>query len=324
MLTNKVSEAIEALDLTPIKTKLMHVESGEGWGRARADAVEVEYRRFLYLVKQYPNEQFAPTVDVDTFWHYHILDTMKYAQDCEQLFGYFLHHDPNLGLGEDASPEERAVAGERMRDLYQAQFGNLEDAASLDGAWCTVTQGTAGGAWCTVTAAAVAGAWCTVTAAQAKAWCTVTSARVQSAWCTVTSGTAKSAWCTVTAKQMKPAWCTVTAKHAKSAWCTVTSDKAKSAWCTVTAKPKSAWCTAPSTKAKSAWCTVTAKPKSAWCTVTSTKAKSAWCTVTAKPKSAWCTLAAHRANSAWCTVTSGKRGESAGHCDVHAPLLLAA
>jgi hypothetical protein len=32
--------AIDALDLEPIKVKLMHEESGEGWSRARADAVE--------------------------------------------------------------------------------------------------------------------------------------------------------------------------------------------------------------------------------------------------------------------------------------------
>jgi hypothetical protein len=86
--------AIAALDLEPIKVKLMHEESGEGWTLERANAVEFEYRRFLYLMKKFPNEQTAPLVDVDTFWHYHILDTMKYAADCEAVFGYFLHHFP--------------------------------------------------------------------------------------------------------------------------------------------------------------------------------------------------------------------------------------
>ena len=76
---------INALDLDPIKVKLMHKESGEGWSLERANAVEFEYRRFLTLMKKYPHEQTSPLVDVDTFWHYHILDTMKYAADCEAV-----------------------------------------------------------------------------------------------------------------------------------------------------------------------------------------------------------------------------------------------
>ena len=114
---------IAALDLDPIKVKLMHEESGEGWSLAYADAVEFEYRRFLYLVKQFPNEQAAPLFDVDVFWHYHILDTMKYAADCEAVFGYFLHHFPYVGLrGEDDLEAHRRV-GERMRELYEQTYG---------------------------------------------------------------------------------------------------------------------------------------------------------------------------------------------------------
>jgi hypothetical protein len=126
--------AIAALDLEPIKTKLMHVASGEGWTQARADAIETEYRRFLYLMHAFPDEQTAPTVDVDTFWHYHILDTMKYAADCERVFGYFLHHYPNLGMeGEhDAGAEQRGA--ERMRVLYEETFGEDYIRAEVYGA----------------------------------------------------------------------------------------------------------------------------------------------------------------------------------------------
>ena len=113
---------ISALNLDPIKQKLMHVESGEGWTLEQANAVEVEYRRFLYLMKKFPNEQTSPSVAVDTFWHYHILDTMKYAVDCEQVFGYFLHHYPYVGMvGENASAEHHD-SGERMRELYEQTF----------------------------------------------------------------------------------------------------------------------------------------------------------------------------------------------------------
>ena len=116
-------KAIAELDLEPIKVKLMHEESGEGWSLERAGAIEFEYRRFLILMKKYPNEQTAPLVDVDTFWHYHILDTLKYAADCEAVFGYFLHHFPYIGLRGEADEEAHHRVGERMKELYETTFG---------------------------------------------------------------------------------------------------------------------------------------------------------------------------------------------------------
>jgi hypothetical protein len=114
---------VAALDLEPIKVKLMHEASGEGWSLAHADAVEFEYRRFLYLMKKFPNEPSAPLFDVDIFWHYHILDTMKYAADCEAVFGYFLHHFPYVGLRGEDDEAAHHQAGERMRTLYEQTFG---------------------------------------------------------------------------------------------------------------------------------------------------------------------------------------------------------
>lgn len=123
MNTNDSFKAIADLNLDAIKVKLMHRESGEGWSLEKANAVEFEYRRFLILMKQFPQEETAPLMDVDTFWHYHILDTLKYAADCEQVFGYFLHHFPYIGLrGEDDEAAHHRV-GERMKQLYEETFG---------------------------------------------------------------------------------------------------------------------------------------------------------------------------------------------------------
>lgn len=123
MNANDLFNAVFELDLDPIKTKLMHVESGEGWSEGKANLVEKEYRRFLCLMKLYPNENTAPLEDVDTFWHYHILDTMKYAEDCHRLFGYFLHHYPYVGLRGANDEQFRIDSGERMRTLYEDTFG---------------------------------------------------------------------------------------------------------------------------------------------------------------------------------------------------------
>lgn len=123
MNANDLFEAVMELDLDPIKVKLTHVASGAGWSLEKANAVEKEYRRFLCLMKLYPDEDTAPLEDVDTFWHYHILDTMKYAADCERVFGYFLHHYPYVGLRGEDDEQFRLDSGERMRSLYEATFG---------------------------------------------------------------------------------------------------------------------------------------------------------------------------------------------------------
>jgi hypothetical protein len=117
------SKAVMELDLTQIKIKLMHVESGEGWSPDKANAVEKEYRRFLCMMKLFPHEDTAPLAAVDTFWHYHILDTMKYAADCEHVFGYFMHHYPYVGLRGGDDEQFRLDSGARMQRLYESLFG---------------------------------------------------------------------------------------------------------------------------------------------------------------------------------------------------------
>jgi hypothetical protein len=174
-----------ALDFEPIKAKLMHKESGEGWSHAYAVAVELEYRRFLYMVKKFPDEPVAPLFDVDVFWHYHILDTMKYAADCEQVFGYFLHHCPSSGTQGEDEETVHDVSGARMQELYEATFGevcigqkegNAVTASSAETAWCTPA--TAKTAWCTPATAKTA--WCTP-ATPITAWCTPATQKI--AWC---------------------------------------------------------------------------------------------------------------------------------------------
>ena len=250
--------AFDTLDLTPIKMKLMHVESGEGWSATRANAVETEYRRFLFLMKKYPDAGASPTVDVDTFWHYHILDTMKYARDCEQVFGYFLHHYPYVGIGEGSDEGEHVRAGERMREIYEAEFGA---AGASQAAWCASPGkpmlGANDAAWCTAPGKPLEGGAGTI------AWCTspgkqlVVSAAVASAWCTA-PGTKvaglidASAWCTAPSKSLQGAenaWCTAPAKPAGA------SANAATAWCTSPGQPARA-----SANAATAWCTAPSKP----------------------------------------------------------------
>jgi hypothetical protein len=166
--------SIAALDLQPISTRLMHPEAGEGWSPEKTCAVELEYRRFLYLMKLFPNEPTAPVVDVDTFWHYHILDTAKYAADCKQTFGYFLHHNPYIGLRGEGDEEVLHYYGERMRELYVETFGDVDGQyATAYSAAVPVNSATGQPAYFT----AAASAYCT---RGESAYCT----RGESAYCT--------------------------------------------------------------------------------------------------------------------------------------------
>lgn len=126
-------EAIFALDLDPIKIKMMDKKEGHGWTRVQADHYELEYRRFLALLAKFPDEVIAPNTNVDKFWHGHILDTMKYAEDCDTVFGYFLHHFPYFGMRGEEDEADLANAAVNMLRLYEQEFG---DASKADASYC--------------------------------------------------------------------------------------------------------------------------------------------------------------------------------------------
>lgn len=116
-------QLIQQLDLGPIKVKLMDADEGEGWSMRQVNVAELWYKRFLVLNYMYPDETIVPDQVVDTFWHYHILDTRKYADDCQHIFGRFLHHFPYFGMRgkEDANELERSFAN--SESLFLAEFG---------------------------------------------------------------------------------------------------------------------------------------------------------------------------------------------------------
>lgn len=145
--------AIFALDLDAIKFKLMDKEDGYGWTREEADRQELEYRRFLALNAKYPDEAIVPSRNVDRFWHAHILDTMKYAEDCDKVFGHFLHHFPYFGMRDAEDADNAAKAAQQTKRLYEQEFGGVEQADTA-AAYCA----RAGQAYCArATAEAQAG-----------------------------------------------------------------------------------------------------------------------------------------------------------------------
>jgi len=185
---------IESLDLEPIKRKLSHKEDGPGWTAEHAERVERGYRRYLTLLAKYPQIQISPTRDIDTFWHAHILDTRKYAEDCDRIFGGFVHHDPNLGLDGDLS--QARLAADRLDALYLVEFG---EEAPINASRKPEP-------------------------ATAKAWCAgEPPAKTKAAWCAgEPPAKTKAAWCAgEPPAKTKAAWCAgePPAADQKAAWC---------------------------------------------------------------------------------------------------------
>jgi hypothetical protein len=114
------------LDLTMIKLKLRDTEEGPGWSESLCSNTEDDYRKFLAMNRHYPNRDIVPNKMVDTFWHYHILDTQKYAIDCQEIFGYFLHHYPYFGMNGPQDKQNLIDAFDETQELYNFHFGKMQ------------------------------------------------------------------------------------------------------------------------------------------------------------------------------------------------------
>ena len=91
-------ERILALDLGPIKFKLVHDNDHGTISLAEINELELRYKRFLILCLKHRGKKIVADKRVDMFWHTHILDTEKYAVDCGHILGFFMHHFPYFGL----------------------------------------------------------------------------------------------------------------------------------------------------------------------------------------------------------------------------------
>ena len=188
---DEVIAAIHAIDLESVKRRAMDPELGEGWSREYADSVEAAYRNFLTMLVKYPAEaeDILLSEDVDEFWHTHILQTRKYADDCQRAFGSFLHHNPDLGERTPAMEERRAALMTKTRSLYEREFGNAELAWAGHGrktdrsAYCDATVKAA--AYCDASVQVRKTAYCDATA-KAAAYCDASVQARKTAYCDAT------------------------------------------------------------------------------------------------------------------------------------------
>jgi hypothetical protein len=196
----QIVAAIEAMDLDPIKFKLMDADEGQGWSRQQVDRIEIAYRQFLTLLVKYPESTIAPSKEVDKFWHGHILDTMKYAQDCEEVFGYFLHHFPYFGMRGADDAAQLDAAGKETQRLYAQEFGKVEASA----AYCMAAKPS----YCMASKQATEAAYCM---ASKPSYC---MAAVEAAYCMAS----KPSYC-MASKAPDAAYCMASRQAANEAYC---------------------------------------------------------------------------------------------------------
>jgi hypothetical protein len=87
----------------------------------------VKYLAFLLLIYLYPDQKLVPCEEVDTVWHCHILDTLKYTEDCQNLFGYYVHHFPYLGDRGEADQRELQQSFAETEHLLTQWMGTSQE-----------------------------------------------------------------------------------------------------------------------------------------------------------------------------------------------------
>lgn len=124
--SNKDQEFIARLsqiEFGCIAFKLMNPEDGVAWSIEQVTQAIEQYRLFLILNYLYPDKIIVPSQTIDRVWHFHILDTEKYREDCDTLFGQFMQHYPYLGMKDESDRQSLEGAFNDTQALWVKHFG---------------------------------------------------------------------------------------------------------------------------------------------------------------------------------------------------------
>lgn len=122
---DEVYTYISELDLGDIRKNLIDptLPNERSIELAHANFCELHYKRWLFLRRKHEGRALPPSYDIDIFWHAHILDTFRYFEDCDRIFGYYFHHFPYFGRRGDEDARNLKSAFADTLDCYRNQFG---------------------------------------------------------------------------------------------------------------------------------------------------------------------------------------------------------
>lgn len=113
-VVSKVDEAVQLFPHEVIRRYAADFNLTEEEAKLHA----VELVRYLVLCAENPDSDYGMAGQVDEVWHLLILHTMEYARWCDQVFGYFVHHNPTL-----PEEKEQVKAGDAP-DTYAIFYGD--------------------------------------------------------------------------------------------------------------------------------------------------------------------------------------------------------
>ena len=117
-----IPACIQELDFKKLKFKLSQSKESK-FSVEVCDFAEIEYKKFLTLKLLNPETALVPNQVVDEFWHAHVLDTKSYHEDCQKVFGHYLHHYPYFGIFSDEDYSELENTFTKTKQLYEMWFG---------------------------------------------------------------------------------------------------------------------------------------------------------------------------------------------------------
>jgi len=120
MFSQEAVNYIESIDFALMRDKMV---KHYGWRLSEVEQGIRLYRNYLILHLRYPGEKLPPSVDIDEVWHNHILDTERYRNDCEKIFGKYLDHYPYFGIDGHSNLHDTTKAFERTQELHNREFG---------------------------------------------------------------------------------------------------------------------------------------------------------------------------------------------------------
>jgi hypothetical protein len=110
--------ALDSYDLSFVHEKLL---SDGRFAAKDLVKIEHEFKRFMKLVLSEPGPLAMIDRRVDELWHHFILFTPQYQQFCEQVMGFFVHHQPRTSM---TPVPERAI--KNFVDAYKSRYGKLD------------------------------------------------------------------------------------------------------------------------------------------------------------------------------------------------------
>lgn len=132
---NQAMEKTNAWDFKLAVEKLLELKGGQ-WDSSRAQAAVLNYKRYMAVTKALGGVQLVPNGDIDEIWHMHILDTRAYLNDCNELFGEFLHHFPYFGMLGEENRQQWLDVQSQSESLWQELFGEALYGPTLEAQKC--------------------------------------------------------------------------------------------------------------------------------------------------------------------------------------------